>query len=99
MGVKREVRQVRGIISLGTLLRVSAVSGFAIGVMFGVFAGVVSFMARGNIGDLILFVVVTPPVTAMVVTSVTLIGHPLYAVLTRARMGGLDKIVYEESAP
>ncbi len=99
MGMKREVREVRGIISLGTLLRVSAISGFAIGVMFGVFAGVVSFMARANIGDLILFVVITPPVTALFLSFVTLIGHPLYTSLTRARMGGLDKIVYEESAP
>ncbi|UCD67657.1 MAG: hypothetical protein JSW48_12620 [Betaproteobacteria bacterium] len=96
--MKREVREVRGIISLGTLLRVSVISGFAIGVMFGVFAGVVSFMARGNIGDLILYVVITPPVTALVLTFVTLIGHPLYAALTRAKMGGLDKIVYEVSA-
>ena len=97
--MKREVMEVRGVISLGTLLRVSAVSGFAIGVMFGVFAGVVSFMARGNIGDLILYVVITPPVTALVLSLVTLIGHPLYAALTRAGMAGLDKIVYERSAP
>ncbi|UCH49292.1 MAG: hypothetical protein JSU95_05775 [Betaproteobacteria bacterium] len=83
---------------MGTMLRVSAISGFAIGVMFGVFAGVVSFMARGNIGDLILLVVITPPVTAFFLTFVMLIGHPLYAALTRARMGGLDKIVYEVSA-
>jgi hypothetical protein len=98
MGMKQEVREVRGILSLGTLLRVSAISGFAIGVMFGVFAGVVSFMARGNIGDLILFVVMAPPVSALFLTLVTLVGHPLYAALTRARMGGLDKIVYEVSS-
>lgn len=97
--MKREVRETRGILSLGTLLRVSTISGFAIGVMFGVFAGVVSFMARGNIGDLILYVIMTPPVTAILLAFVTLIGHPLYAVLTRARMAGLDKIVYEESPP
>lgn len=97
--MKREVREVRGVISLGTLLRVSAISAFAIGIMFGVFAGVVSFMARGNVGDLILFVVITPPVTALFLIFVTLIGHPLYAALTRARMAGLDRIVYEESAP
>ena len=81
--MKREFREVRGVISLGTLLRVSAISGFAIGIMFGVFAGVVSFMARGNIGDLILYVIITPPVTAILLAFVTLIGHPLYAALTR----------------
>ena len=97
--MKGEVREVRGILSLGTLLRVSTIAGFAIGVMFGVFAGVVSFMARGNIGDLILYVIVTPPVTAIVLAFVTLVGHPLYATLTRARMAGFDKIVYEESPP
>ena len=97
--MKRAVREIRGVLSLGTLLRVSTISGFAIGVMFGVFAGVVSFMARGNIGDLILYVIMTPPVTAILLAFVTLIGHPLYAALTRAGMAGLDKIVYEESPP
>ena len=96
--MKREVKEVRGVISMGTLLRVSAISGLAIGVIFGVFAGVVSFMARGDIGSLIMFSVVTPPVSAFVLVFVTLIGHPLYAALTRAKMGGLDRIVYEVSA-
>ena len=90
---KREL--VRGVLSLGTLIRISLVSGFAIGLMFGVFAGVVSFMASGSVTNLILLAVLVPPATALVLTMITLIGHPLYAALYRAGFPGLDKIGYD----
>ena len=90
---KREL--VRGVLSLGTLIRISLVSGFAIGLMFGVFAGVVSFMASGSVTNLILLAVLVPPATALVLTMITLIGHPLYAALNRAGFPGLDKIGYD----
>lgn len=95
--MQRERKQVRGILSLGTLLRVSLVSGLAIGLMFGVFAGVVSAMVRGGVTDLILFVAVGPPATALALMLVTLIGHPLYTALSRLGVPGLDKVVYEVS--
>ena len=93
--MKRERKEVRGILSLGTLLRLSAVSGFAIGVMFGVFSGVVNYLLHGGAMDLVLFVVICPPVMAVFLAMVTLIGHPLYVVLSRAKVPGLDRIVYE----
>jgi len=95
--MRRERKQVRGILSLGTLLRVSLVSGLAIGIMFGVFAGVVSFMARGGVMNMVLFVAVGPPATALFLMLVTLVGHPLYAALNRLGIPGLDKVVYEVS--
>ncbi len=90
-------KEVRGILSLGTLLRLSAVSGFAIGVMFGVFSGLVNYQMHGGLVDLMLIVLIAPPVTALFLTLVTLIGHPLYVVLGRARFPGLDKIAYDVS--
>ena len=54
--MQRERKEVRGILSLGTLFRVSAISGFAIGVMFGVFAGVVSYLVNRNFLDLMLII-------------------------------------------
>ena len=96
--MQRERKEVRGILSLGTLLRVSLISGLAIGVMFGIFAGVVSLMARGSIAGLVMSVVVGPPATALLLAMVTLIGHPLYAALNRAGVPGLDKVVYEVSS-
>ncbi len=95
--MKGERNQARGILSLGTLLRVNAVSGFAIGVMFGVFAGVISFMVHGNLAELGLFVMIAPPVTAFTLSLITLVGHPLYAVLVRSRFPGLERIAYEAS--
>ena len=95
--MQRERKQVRGILSLGTLLRVSLVSGLAIGLMFGVFAGVVSAMARGSIMNLVLFVAGGPPATALFLMLVTLVGHPLYTALNRLGIPGLDKVVYEVS--
>jgi len=95
--MQREHKQVTGILSLGTLLRVSLVSGLAIGLMFGVFAGVVNLMARGSFASLILSVLIGPPATAVFLMLVTLVGHPLYAALTRLGIRGLDKIVYEVS--
>lgn len=88
-------KEVRGILSLGTLLRLSAVSGFAIGLMFGVFSGIVNYLMHGGFVDLILIVVIAPPVISLLLTLVTLIGHPLYVVLGRAEFPGLDKIVYD----
>jgi len=95
--MRRERKDVRGILSLGTLLRVSAISGFAIGIMFGVFSGVVSYMVNGNFLDLMLIVAVAPFIVAMFLTLVTLMGHPLYGALGRMRLLGLDKISYETS--
>ena len=95
--MQRERTQVRGILSLGTLLRVSLVSGLAIGFMFGIFAGVVSIMARGSVMGMVLIVALGPPATALFLMLVTLIGHPLYAALARLGIRGLDKIAYEES--
>jgi hypothetical protein len=95
--MQRERKQIRGILSLGTLLRVSLVSGLAMGLMFGVFAGVVSLMGRGSVIDLILFVAIGPPAIAVLLMLVTLIGHPLYAALGRLGIPGLDKLVYEVS--
>ncbi len=95
--MRGERKQTRGILSLGTLLRVNAVSGFAIGVMFGVFAGVVSFLVHRNLVEMGLFVVIVPPVTAFALTMITLIGHPLYTMLARTRFPGLERIAYEAS--
>lgn len=95
--MKGEGNQTRGILSLGTLLRVNAVSGFAIGVMFGVFAGVVSFLVHRNVLEMGLFVLTGPPLTALALSMITLVGHPLYTMLARARFPGLDRITYEAS--
>ena len=95
--MRGERNQARGILSLGTLLRVNAVSGFAIGVMFGVFAGVVSYMVRGNPVELGLVVVIVPPVTAFTLSMITLVGHPLYTLLVRSRFPGLERITFEAS--
>ena len=91
----RERTEIRGTLSLGTLVRISLVTGLAIGVMFGVFAGMVSFMASRQFLNLLIFVVVTPPAVALLLTLVTMIGHPLYSALNRAGVRGLDRIVYE----
>ncbi len=95
--MKGERIQARGVLSLGTLLRVNAVSGFAIGVMFGVFAGVVSFMVHRSLVELGLFVVIAPPVTAFTLSMITLVGHPLYTMLARTGFPGLERITYEAS--
>ena len=95
--MQRERNEIRGILSLGTLLRVSAVSGFAIGIMFGVFTGIVSYMVNGNFLDLLLIVAVAPFIVSASLTLVTLMGHPLYGALARMRILGLDKISYETS--
>ncbi|HUU72362.1 MAG TPA: hypothetical protein VMW70_07040 [Burkholderiales bacterium] len=95
--MKRERNQIRGILSLGTLLRVNAVSGFAIGIMFGVFAGVVSFLVHRSLVEMGLFMLIAPPVTAISLSMITLVGHPLYTLLARARFPGLDGIFYEAS--
>lgn len=95
--MKGERNQTRGILSLGTLLRVNAVSGFAIGVMFGVFAGVVSFLVHRNALEMGLIVLIGPPMTAFVLSMITLVGHPLYTMLARTRFPGLEKITYEAS--
>jgi hypothetical protein len=89
--------QIRGNLSLGTLLRVNAVSGFAIGIMFGVFAGVVSFLVHRSVVELGFFVLIVPPATALTLSLITLIGHPLYTMLARSRFPGLDRISYEPS--
>ena len=96
--MQRERKEVKGILSLGTLLRVSAISGFAIGVMFGVFAGVVSYLVNGNLLDLILIVAVAPFIVSVLLTLVTLMGHPLYGALGRMGFVGLDKIRYETTS-
>ncbi len=93
--MKRERKEVNGILSLGTLLRVSVLSGFCIGVMFGVFSGVVSYLVNGNFLDLVLIVSVAPLVVALLLGLVTLIGHPLYRALGRLRVLGADKFSYE----
>lgn len=95
--MQRERKQISGILSLGTLLRVSLVSGMAIGFMFGIFAGVVSVMARGSVMGLVLSVALGPPATALFLMLVTMVGHPLYAALARLGIRGLDKIAYETS--
>ena len=95
--MQRERIEIRGILSLGTLLRVSAISGFAIGMMFGVFSGVVSYMVNGNFLDLMLIVAVAPFIVSVALTLVTLMGHPLYGALARMRVLDLDKISYETS--
>ncbi|KPK34493.1 MAG: hypothetical protein AMJ66_03620 [Betaproteobacteria bacterium SG8_40] len=77
------------------MLRVNAVSGFAIGVMFGVFAGVVSFLVHRNPVEMGLFVVIAPPATAFLLSMITLVGHPLYALLARTGFSGLGRITYE----
>lgn len=96
--MQRERKEVTGILSLGTLLRVSAISGFAIGVMFGVFAGVVSYLVNGNFLDLMLIVAVAPFIVAVFLTFVTLMGHPLYGALGRMGILGLDKIRFETAS-
>ena len=95
--MKGEQNQTRGIVSLCTLLRVNAVSGFAIGVMFGVFAGVVSFLVHRSPVGMDLFVVILPPATAFSLSMITLVGHPLYTMLARNRFPGLERITYEAS--
>ena len=94
----RERNQIRATLSLGTLLRVNAVSGFAIGIMFGVFAGVVSFLVHRSLFEMALFILIAPPVTALSLSMITLIGHPMYVMLTRARFPGLDLVSYEETS-
>jgi len=95
--MKGERNQARGILSLGTLLRVNAVSGFAIGLMFGVFAGVVSFLVHRSPVEMGLFVLILPPATAFSLSMITLVGHPLYTMLARTRFPGLERISYEAS--
>jgi len=65
--------------------------------MFGVFAGVVSFLVHRSLVEMGLFMLIAPPVTAISLSMITLIGHPLYAMLARARFPGLDRISYEAS--
>lgn len=93
--MRSERREVKGVLSLGTLLRFSVVSGLAIGEMFGVFAGVSYFMAGGGAITLVSLVLLAPPATALLLALVTLIGHPLYVVLVRFGIPGLDRISFE----
>jgi len=93
--MKRERKEIRGVLTLGTLLRLSAVAGFALGLMGGVFYGVVKYQLEGNFLELILAVSIAPFFNASLLGLVTMIAYPLYAILGRAGIFSVDKIIYE----
>lgn len=95
--MKRERKEIRGVLTLGTLLRLSAVAGFAIGMMGGVFYGGVKFQLEGNLLELILTVLIAPFFNASLAGLITMIAYPLYAVLGRAGLFGVDRVAYEVS--
>jgi len=95
--MKRERKEIRGVLTLGTLLRLSAVAGFVIGLMGGVFYGGVRFQLNGNLLELILTVVIAPFFNASLVGLITMIAYPMYVVLGRAGLLGVDKVTYEAS--
>ncbi len=93
--MKRERKEIRGVLTLTTLLRLSAVAGFVIGLMGGVFYGVIKFQIEGNLLELLLMVLIAPFFNASLVGLVAMIAYPLYVVLGRAGFFGVDKITYE----
>jgi len=93
--MKRERKEIRGVLTLGTLLRLSAVAGFVIGLMGGVFYGGVRFQLNGNLLELILTVLIAPFFNASLVGLITMIAYPMYVVLGRAGLLGVDKVTYE----
>ena len=95
--MKRERKEIRGVLTLGTLLRLSAVAGFVIGLMGGVFYGVVKFQLEGNLLELILTVMIALFFNASLIGLVTMIAYPLYVVLGRAGFFGVDRVTYEVS--
>jgi len=95
--MKRERKELRGVLALGTLLRLSAVAGFALGLIGGVFYGVVKYQLEGNLLELILAVLIAPFFNASLVGLITMIAYPLYVVLGRAAIFGVDRISYEPS--
>ena len=95
--MKREKKEIRGVLTLGTLLRLSAVAGFVLGLMGGVFYGVVKYQLEGNFVELFLAVAIAPFFNASLVGLITMIAYPLYVVLGRAGILGVDKISYEST--
>ena len=95
--MKRERKEIRGALTLGTLLRLSAVAGFVIGLMGGVFYSVVMFQLEGNLLELILTVMIALFFNASLIGLVTMIAYPLYVVLGRAGFFGVDRVTYEVS--
>jgi hypothetical protein len=93
--MKRERKEIRGVLTLGTLLRLSAVAGFVIGLMGGVFYGGVKFQLDGNLLELFLTVLIAPFFNASLVGLIAMIAYPLYVVLGRAGLFAVDKITYE----
>lgn len=94
----RKRSEIRGVLTLGTLLRLSAVGGFAVGLVGGVFYGVVKYLLEGNLLELILIILVAPPFNASLFGLLTLIAYPLYVVLGRAGIVSVDKLEYEATA-
>jgi hypothetical protein len=45
-----------------------------------------------------LFILIAPPVTALSLSMITLIGHPMDVMLTRACFPGLDRVSYEATS-
>lgn len=97
IGMQGKRKEIRGSLTLPTLLRVSAVSGFAIGFMLGIFSGIVHFLVNGNFAALLMIFVAAPVGVALLLMLVTLMGHPLYTVLTRMQVLGVDRISVEIS--
>ena len=94
--MKRERKEIRGVLTLGALLRLSAAAGFVIGLMGGVFYGV-KFQLEGNLLELILTVMIALFFNASLIGLVTMIAYPLYVVLGRAGFFGVDRVTYEVS--
>jgi hypothetical protein len=93
--MKRERKEIRGVLTLGTLLRLSGVAGFALGLMGGVFYGIVKFQLEGNLLEMILAVLIAPIFNAFFVGLITMIAYPLYVVLGRAGFFSVDRLIYE----
>ena len=93
----RKRSEIRGVLTLGTVLRLSGVGGFAIGLVGGVFYGVVKYLLEGNLLELILTIVVAPPFNASLFGLIAMIAYPLYVVLGRAGIVSVDKLEYETS--
>ena len=80
---------------MGMQLKLSAVSGVAIGVIFGVFAATVNFMMHHSVPDSLMIATLAPVVVAVTLVFATLTGYPLYATLCRMGLPGLGRISYE----
>lgn len=86
--------EVRGTLSLGTVIRLGVVIGLAVGTFAGFIYGFEHYLLRHSIVGFLVIVAVAPLLNALFLAIVSLLGYPMYLILSRKKLLGLDKFSY-----